>query len=184
MNKTGFDEFVKRQQLVGPKEGQVEIDWDAQRQEWLAYLNNLYTQIESFLTDYLAAGQVEREYRQITLNEENIGTYFARQLTLKFGRQEVRFVPIGTSLIGAKGRVDVDGPAGKARLVLINKNVTNARQLIRVTVSVGTAPPPPVEQPKKPIEWAWKIASAPPQMSFADLTQETFFDMILEVVNA
>jgi hypothetical protein len=45
-------------------------------------------------------------------------------MILKIGRQEIVMTPIGTLLIGAKGRVDVVGPAGRARLVLVNSQAS------------------------------------------------------------
>lgn len=185
MSKAQFDEFVNRQQAE--KTQVASIDWNRQRDEWLTYLDVLYNQIESFLKTYLSAGTVQCEYREIQLIEENIGSYTAKQMILKFGAQEVIFKPIGTLLIGAKGRVDVFGPAGQARLFLLNRKATNARSLVQVTVSVvgkGKRPPSPVKEPSAPIEWVWKIVASPPEMKFTDLTQDTFFEMILEVVNA
>jgi hypothetical protein len=178
-----FDEFVKRQQTTTPNEPPV--DWAGQRDEWLRYLEGLYAQIESFLKTYLSAGQVRCEYRQINLNEDDIGSYTANQMVLHIGQQEITFTPVGTMLIGMKGRVDVLGTAGEARLFLVNKKATGPRSLIHVTMRrVGGTPPPPVSEPQAPIEWAWKIASRPPQMNFIDLTQEAFFEMILAVANA
>jgi hypothetical protein len=182
MPTTDFDEFVKRQQTAA-------IDWNKQRDEWLGYLDALYTQIESFLETYISAGQARCEYKEITLNEENIGSYTAKQMVLKIGGQQVKFTPIGTLLIAMKGRVDVRGRAGEARLFLVDKKATSARSLIRVTASVvrkgeKLPAPPPASQPTEPIEWAWKLASPPPDIAFIDLTQEAFFQMILEVANA
>jgi hypothetical protein len=150
MPKTDFDEFVKRQQAT--TSDAASIDWDKQRDEWLGYLDMLYTQIESFLETYLSAGQARCEYSQITLNEENIGSYTAKQMVLKIGRQQVIFAPTGTLLIGMKGRVDVLDPAGGARLFLVNKKATSARSLIKVTVSAGRTPPPQVGQPTVGVE--------------------------------
>ncbi len=70
--------------------------------------------------EYIRKGEIKSEYRDITLNEENIGSYIARQMILRIGRQQVTMTPIGTMLIGAKGRVDVVGSAGRTRLVLVN----------------------------------------------------------------
>jgi hypothetical protein len=185
MPKTDFDEFVKRQQA---EKKEAAFNWDSQRDEWLNYLNALYAQIESFLKSYLSAGEAQCEYRDWPLNEENIGSYTARQMILKIGRKEVTFTPVGTLLIGMKGRVDVLGPAGTARLALLDKKATSARSLIKVTVSVvgkGKAPPSPpsTSQPRQP-EWVWKIVSRPPEIKFTDLTQDAFFEMILAVANA
>jgi hypothetical protein len=85
-----------------------------------------------------------------------------------------------------KGRVDVRGPAGNATLVLVNKKATSAHSLVSVTISgqAGTPLPLRVSEPEELIEWAWKIISRPPEMKFIELTQASFFEMVLEVVNA
>jgi len=92
MNNKDFDEFVKRQQ-GGASVADAEIDWDEQRDQWLAHLARLYSKIESFLRKYVSSGQIRYEYRSIDLNEENIGSYSAKQMVLRIGRQEVDLVP-------------------------------------------------------------------------------------------
>lgn len=120
MDSKDFDEFVKRQQ-DGTSVAAVEIDWKKERDQWLAHLGRLYSKIESFLAKYVSSGQIRYEYRSIDLNEENIGSYTAKQMVLRIGRQEVDLVPIGTLLIGSKGRVDVRGPAGTAQILLVDR---------------------------------------------------------------
>lgn len=145
MSKSDFDAFVKRQQSAQQEE--ATFDPKQQLEQWLDYLNVLYKQITAYLQAYVENGAAQIEYRDVTLNEEFIGTYTARTMFLKIGRSTVTFTPIGTMLIGTKGRVDVQGPIGSARLSLIDKQATNARQLIRVTVRRAddplSAPPPP-----------------------------------------
>ena len=72
MDNKDFDEFVKRQQ-GGASVTSAEINWEKERDDWLAHLDHLYTKIESFLTKYVSSGQIRYEYRLIELNEENIG---------------------------------------------------------------------------------------------------------------
>ena len=56
---TDFDEFVKRQQTA-VEEGLV--DWSKERDDWLRHLTELYEQTESFLAEYLDAGQIKLNY--------------------------------------------------------------------------------------------------------------------------
>src|SRR6266705_916269 len=110
MNSNGneartFDDFVKSQQPA-PDEMRA-IDWTRERDEWLGSLGELYKKIEAFLAKYIEAGEITIERRDITLNEENIGSYAACRMILKIGRQEITLTPIGTLLVAAKGRVDV-----------------------------------------------------------------------------
>jgi hypothetical protein len=181
MANTAFDEFVKRQQT----EADPPIDWNEVRNDWLGHLSVLYAQITSFLETYISAGQATFEYREIQLNEEDIGPYLVNQMILKIGRQTITFTPIGTMLWGMKGRVDVAGPSGESRLFLVNKRATGFRSFIKLTASVVGAPlrPAPANEPSEPVEWVWKIGAAPPGTSFIDLTQESFFEMVLVVAN-
>jgi hypothetical protein len=184
MSKADFDAFVKRQQAEQEKE--ADFDPKQQLQEWLDYLNALHQQIAGYLQTYVENGTAKITRRDIQLNEDFIGAYTAPEMILTIGRSTVTFTPIGTMLIGTKGRVDVQGPIGTVRLSLVNKKVTTARQLIQVTIMrPGDRPPAaPTPQEIKQIEWTWKISTPPPEMKFLDLTEDTFFDMILAVANA
>jgi hypothetical protein len=183
MAKTSFDEFVERQQASSSEI--AEIDWDQQRDEWLSYLNTLYDLIEDFLRDYLESGQITRSYQNVELNEDNIGTYVVRQLILKIGRQAIDFKPAGTLFIGMKGRVDVYGPAGSARLVLVNSQAEGVRSLVQVTAHVlgSPRPPPTPRTPPAEITWEWKIFGRPPEGRFLKLTRDSLFELLMEVAN-
>ena len=180
MKNAAFDEFVKSQQANALSD----VDWNAIRDEWLRRLDDLYGQIRTFLKDYVSAGEIQLELSPITLSEENIGSYTAPELTLKIGRRQVKFRPIGTLLIGSRGRVDVIG-AGvtEARLVLINKNFTRASDMIRVPNNFAGKLPAPPKKDHSYIDQAWKIVTRPPERRFDELTQETLFEMIMEVAN-
>ncbi len=179
-NKT-FDEFVSRQ-LEADSET-ASIDWGKEREDWLLHLRRLYKMVESFLSKYVSAGQIRLEYRPINLNEERIGSYSAEQMILRIGRQEVDLVPIGTLLIGSKGRVDVIGPAGKAQLLLVDRTAPGPKSLIKVTIGVGGKLPVPPSKPTSDIEWEWRIVTRPPERRFIEITQESLFQLIMEVAN-
>lgn len=182
MARTDFDKFVQRKNAE--EEAVIAFDPKQQLNEWFRYLDDLYAQATRFLKSYIEGGTARIEFREIELNEEFSGPYIVRQLFIHIGNSTITLRPIGTMLIGSKGRVDVQGPRGAARLVLINKNVTHARQLIRLRISRPGEPPSPPEPKPDQIEWAWKIATPPPEMQFTDLTEDSFFDMILSVADA
>jgi hypothetical protein len=184
-----FKDFVQRHQR--PALAENAVDWGKEREQWLTYLKQLYDCVDEYLKEYVAPGQVRVERSPMELNEENIGTYTATRLKIVIGDEDITLTPIGTLLIGAKGRVDVEGSAGTSRLVLIDKNATDASSMFRVKVtaiplrrglrsSVPMEPTPP--GPRK-IEWTWKIVSRPPVMQFIELNKESFFQMLMEVSN-
>lgn len=181
-----FEDFVERQRRSVSEA--AAMDWEKVRDDWLGHLESLYDLISDYLKDYVDRNAIELRHSTVELNEENIGVYTAKRLTILIGAQQIVLTPIGTLLIGAKGRVDVEGSGGTSRLVLVSKGMADPGQAFRVTVT--TAPrgmhPAPSEAKhlppsSDPIEWAWKIVSRPPALQFVDLNEETLFEMLMEV---
>jgi hypothetical protein len=183
MSTSEFDAFVQKQQA--DSENIADFDPKKQLQEWYDYLDLLYKKIASFMERYVNSNAASIAYDDITLAEDFSGSYSIRQMLLKIGRSTIIFTPVGTMLIGSKGRVDVQGPRGGARLILINKTVNHARQLVNIRVSRPGDPPLalPTADDVRSIQWEWKIITPPPEMGFIELTEEAFFNMILTVAN-
>jgi len=165
-----FKAFVKREQTAAAEAERV--DWAKERDDWLGHLRELYDKTESFLAEYIKTGEIKRSYRDIPLNEENIGSYSAPQMILKIGRQEITMTPVGTLFFFTKGRVDVEGPAGRTRLLLVDSEASGPPRKV------------PVEAAPRDIKWAWKIATRPPTIQYIELTQESLFQALMEVANA
>ena len=183
MNRAEFEKFINRQQVDASK-ASTPFDPAQQVQEWQNHLDSLYTSVKGFMAPFMSKGSARLDFKEIQLVEDFSGPYSVRQMSLIIGVSTVVFKPIGTMLIGSKGRVDVQGPRGSARLGLVNSKLRNARQMIRVTVKVSGSPASPPPPPDEPIEWVWKIISPAPQMQFIDLTEDTFFDMISSIADA
>jgi hypothetical protein len=179
METRDFDKFVASQQ-----DADTETDWEGVRDEWLRDLDSLYVKVREFLREYVADGSISYSFAAIQLAEENIGTYSAMKMDIKIGKQRVSLVPVGTLLIGSKGRVDAVGSAGRALILLVNQKARSAADLIKVTVNIrGSAPPSPPRQ-RQPISWAWKIATNAPHRKFVDLEKEAFLTLLMEIANA
>jgi hypothetical protein len=175
-----FDAFVKRQQRSSSdKDG---IDWSNELAEWKRNLSDLYVQIEGFIAKHIESNLISIMREPVEIFEENIGAYKVDKLILKIGVQTASLTPVGTVLIGAKGRVDLEGRAGKVRLVLVNADA--ARPEIRIRVhDAGKAPR--VEKADYEVrEWAWRILTRPPQMEYVALNRDSFYAALMEVVNA
>jgi hypothetical protein len=185
---TAFDDFVRQQQQLAAEAAtgdQTPFDPKKELKDWLSRLDLLFLQInDEFLADYIRAGTVSTKLERIELNEEFSGPYIAPKMIIRIGLEEIKLLPIGTMLIGSKGRVDVVGRAGTSRLVLVNKKVRSANQLVSVTIVDPTNPIPTKRPVPQHIEWAWKIVSRPPTLSFIELNKESFLELMLEVSNA
>nr|WP_295112408.1 hypothetical protein [uncultured Caulobacter sp.] len=182
MSRADFDNFIERKAKA--LEESDKLNPQRQIDEWRSFLNTLYRSVSGYMAKYVEAGHAEISSTDIELNEEFSGPYTVQDLTVSFGGSTVNFKPVGTMLIGSKGRVDVRGPHGVARLVLVDKNVSSSRQLIKVRVSIDDKPLRPEPERASPPEWTWKLVSPPPEMQFTDLTEDTFFDMLLSVADA
>src|ERR1700677_2314478 len=105
-------------------------------------------------------------------------------MLITIGTKTVKLEPIGTLIIGSRGRVDVVGPVGRAVLVLLDQEIRHISQLIRVTVSVGGKPPAlPPSKPESEIKLAWRIMDRPPKQAITELNKDTFFNLLMEVAN-
>ncbi len=177
MSKKAFDAFVQGQAM------RMRTGTKQELEEWLAYLETFYKTIGGYLRSYEEQDQVRIDVRKRDIIEERIGPYQVDAWDITIGEFAVQLIPIGTNLIGAKGRVDMNGRGGTVRFVLVDKGASAPR--ISVTVHLGDAPlQKPAGPSPAPIDWAWKIATSPPSIRYLELTEETFFDALLEVANA
>jgi hypothetical protein len=105
-------------------------------------------------------------------------------MDITIGKQRVSLVPIGTQLIGCKGRVDAEGSAGRAQILLVDDRVKRAADLINGTVSISPSVPALSSAGTPPISWTWKIVSNSADKRFVDLDKESFFALLMEIANA
>jgi len=183
MDTKDFATFVANQQETVDE---PRVDWIEVRDKWLGALDSLHQRVLDYLQDYIKAGSISYSFSEVTLTEENIGSYIANRMDIKIGRQLVHLEPIGTLLIGSKGRVDAVGSAGRAQILLVNEKAKSAADLIKVTVTVGVNEnlPPRPSATKQPISWAWKIVTNTSPRKFVNLDKERFLELLLEIANA
>lgn len=108
MNKTDFENFLKSS--AAAKKEEAPVDWNKQKQDWLNFIDDFYSKITDWLEDYKKQDLVEFSYTDKSITEEYIGSYSVKKMDLKLVGNILTFEPIGTLLIGAKGRIDLIGP--------------------------------------------------------------------------
>lgn len=178
-----FDEFIKNQTKRTTTENATRVTPEQEKKLWLSKLDELYTLVGKSLDAYVKSEDVVINRVQVDIHEEQLGTYKAYQLEILLGRQLVQLKPVGTFLIGARGRVDMIGPRGSVRFVIVPPAAKKPN--IRVTVSIAGEENEPLPEPKHvPIEeWVWKISTLPPQIMYLELTSESFRNALVGVVN-
>lgn len=175
MADTTFRDFID-QQTAPPT---TTVDWGQKREEWLRYLGQFYKLVEGFMREYVEQGKVRLERGTKRLHEEFIGDYPVDTLALYIGSNKIDFDPVGTNLIGARGRVDMRSAQGTVKFVLVPDDATTT--VPRVRVVEGTDPAPEPVAPEE--NWTWKIATPPPMVRCVELCKDSFQDAIMEVVN-
>jgi hypothetical protein len=91
-------------------------DWAAKRDAWIKAVKDLYKTIAD---DYLKAvkADVEITYPEKVVTEDSIGEYRIPELNLRVGDEVVVFSPKGVHVVGARGRIDVQGDRGDATII-------------------------------------------------------------------
>jgi len=176
MTNKDFDAFVARQM---PKK-ESKVDWTKQREEWLGYLSNFYQQVEEFLDDYVKNGHISINSGVKSIIEEGIGEYEVKTATIKIGTSEIKLEPIGTNVIGAKGRVDMNGSNGTVRFVLVDQDASEPKISVQIWAE-GEKPQQPAKL--KEVKLAWKISTPPPYIKYMELNSESFRESIMAVAN-
>ena len=104
---TAITEFLRRQKETDSPHRR------AQRQkEWLDAVEDLLRQVRSWLAEAQREKLVKIHPDKIKITEENLGAYTAPCLVLTAAGKTVKVKPIGSTIIGADGRVDMESANG------------------------------------------------------------------------
>jgi hypothetical protein len=184
MGKKEFEEYI----TSSTKNESKGIDVAKELGEWRTYLNKLYDSIVYiWMKDYISKGMVQVASKTKTIHEEFSGEYEVPALDIIFAGKTVRLDPIGTMLIGAKGRVDLIGKNGTVALILVDKKLDGPNIQVKMFTSKKEAKDyeekKKGEQPKV-VEWEWKVFIKNEQIRYAELNEDVFFDIIMELTNA
>ncbi len=172
-----FEEFLNQQ--IKDTESNS-INWDKKKDDWLRHLDSFYSSIESLLKPYIEEKKIKIAYGKKKIFEKHIGDYEAKNAIIFIGANKIKLEPIGTNLIGVKGRVDLIGLNGKIKFVLVN-STANAPN-ISAQIGIGKPYLPEEKQPEVK-SWDWKIATNPPNVRYFEFNQDSFFDALMEVAN-
>jgi len=85
---------------------------------WLDSIHKLYSEIDEWLAEEQDEGLIKITEEETAISEERLGTYKAPVLILKAGTNVVKLLPIGKTIIGADGRIDMKSDKGFAFMFL------------------------------------------------------------------
>lgn len=110
-------EFAKQQERT---EAANAVDFQEMKDWWTKKVHDLFDQLDAWLCSLINSGSVKSLRTRTTLSELDLGSYEIESLELQLVSQKLTLKPVGTMLIGAHGRIDVTGPAGKVTLLLLD----------------------------------------------------------------
>lgn len=168
-----FDQFVKQQLEASASVG-VPLDLAKEKAHWLKKLSQLYALVEDSLSEHIESGAIALRFVETKLTEDWLGTYIAPGLHVAIGMQLVKLKPVGTVMLGSRGRVDMMGPRGVCRLILVPADAITPR--VRAMTPLD-------EDFSRSDDWVWKIATPPPHITYIELTAENFRETLMGVVN-
>ncbi|ELW7373741.1 hypothetical protein SM879_004445 [Yersinia enterocolitica] len=179
---------IIEQQKKEEEEEQI-FDPEEQVKEYRELVEKLYSLSISSIEDLIKEDLIKVSREKINIYEESLGEYEIDSLILSINSKKIKFVPAGTMLIGSKGRVDVFGPFGSEKFMLIMKGVKSPSDLIKIRVKVAGSSSdvePKKESRKKPTldDWEWKTMPSDNRwMKFDDVNSDTITSIITRMIN-
>jgi len=170
MSKENFENMLKKHEAL-----ESNIDWEKKKQEWLDFVQQFYDKIEQWLKPYVKQKRLRYDYHDISLTEGHIGIYTVKAMNINFAGQQVGFEPIGTSLIGSKGRIDMEGARGIVQFILVDRDSKG----VNTSTFIEKEP----KNQKQP-DWVWKILlKERRQIIYDEFNEGNFFAALMEIVN-
>jgi hypothetical protein len=167
-----FDDFVQREIDAARKSGDDSLDWEREKTEWLRHLNDLYARLVVFLKPYIDADQISTSTSPFELCEEHLGLYNAPQMSIAIGSKIVTLEPMGTVLVGSRGRVDITCNLARAQMILVESGA-----VAQLLPSSGLGKPEASAKSLASGRWVWKIVTR----DTVDLNRDTFQALLVEI---
>lgn len=104
---TAITEFLRQQKNADSPRRRVQ-----RQKEWLDAVEGLLRHIRSWLAEAQREKLIKIQPDKIKITEANLGTYSAPCLILTAAGKTVKVKPIGSTIIGADGRGDIESANG------------------------------------------------------------------------
>lgn len=168
----------------GNHESDEELDSETIKNEWLHAVKSLYDQIQDWLRPLENHPKFHIQFRKKLLNEEAIGEYEVSQMTIKIRGKKAVLDPIGAVIIGAKGRIDLTGPNGTVKFILVDKRMTKPNFTVSTCVNPDSVKESQnvSEHYNAPIQLEWKLMVYAPDLRYLTLDKDRFSNALLRVI--
>jgi len=181
MGKEKFEKFIKQTDTDEEK-----INWEEKKQLFIKKVVEFYNIIDKYLEPY--QNDIAMKNSEITIYEEKLGNYEVEKRTLDIKGNTIELTPIGSILIGVWGRVDMEGPNGTVKFVLVPENSDSVKIETAILLTDEDRKKWKEKQAmedKKRAESTkvWKVATPAPNIKYLDLDADVFFDKLMEIID-
>jgi hypothetical protein len=161
------------------------VDWEERKKQWIASVSDFYKEVQNWIRPLEEKGLLQSSFENTILREEYIGEYEVKKLILNVQGDKVVFAPIAALIIGARGRIDMVGPNGRVKFVLVPKESNEPKIISRIIQDGIDDQDSDVSDNDSIVnEDHWNIATEPPNIKFISLNEESFSDALIKVVDA
>lgn len=154
------------------------IDWESRKQWWIDKIQKFYADIEL----WCKPADIQIQKYNMSLQEEFLGVYPTEKLALSAGKVQLFFVPVGCTIIGGLGRVDMLCGSTTLKLILVEKGT---RPGVRFSIINGNAPA--LDLPRKnpqPDETEWLVIEDWRSRSCQQFTGQYLLEFIMKKMGA
>lgn len=113
-----FDDLAIKLEEKEKREKEKSIDFDKRKAQWILELESLFSQIKNWVKPLIARKLAKIEKGEMEIQEDLLGRYKVPTLNLHLSNQSLFMRPVGTFIVGAKGRVDIESQGKKVTMVL------------------------------------------------------------------
>ena len=169
MSKKDFDNMLSQHEKV---ETDSQIDWKKTKKEWLDFIEVFYNSVENWLKPYMKQKKLKFSYTTSVISEDYIGSYKVKKMLIVFAGQQVIVEPVGTLLIGTKGRIDMEGTRGRVQFILADKDSKGMK--------IGFSE----KEKQNAQDWTWKIVVRDSRsIAYNEFNEDNFFSALMEITN-
>ena len=174
---TSFDDFVKEQnKKAKPKKGfnpQERIDIFKKN------VDEFYNLVcNEWLKDNIEKDLIKVNRQPVRIYEESLGLYEIDGMNITIGDIVINLRPIGTILIGTRGRIDISYRSRSGMFVLTGENIESPSAHIEISVNGEKT-----RKRKYPGREVWKFVDRRGMMSYINLNAEVFQQIIMGLIN-
>ncbi|WP_109484044.1 hypothetical protein [Paraburkholderia sp. C35] len=116
-----FQQLAMQEAERGRNESQL-AQFVERKRWWLKNVGGLYRKIDVWLKPLIDADAVKTTSGEMEISEKYIGAYQATTLRIKIGGSVVKLLPRGTFILGAFGRIDLEGVYGQTERLILDSN--------------------------------------------------------------